>query len=76
MPGKDYRNVALNDNANAPVACQSLCAQEAQCKAWSWVKPGIQGPKAMCWLKNDIPSRVSNPNTASGLKVARSALQR
>ena len=75
MPGKDYRNVALNDNGNAPAACESLCAQEAQCKAWSWVKPGIQGPKAMCWLKNEIPPRVSNPNTASGLKVARGAVR-
>ena len=76
MPGKDYRNVELNDNANAPVACQSLCAQDAQCKAWTSVKAGVQGPKAMCWLKNDVPSRVSNPNTASGLKVARSPLPR
>lgn len=69
MPGKDYRNVALSEGANAAAACQSLCMQDAPCKAWTWVKAGIQGPKVMCWLKNEVPRGVSNPNTVSGLKA-------
>ena len=73
MPGKDYRNVVLNfsptqRNNNQPVACQNICAIEAQCKAWTWVKLGVQGTNAMCWLKNNSPPRVANANTVSGLK--------
>ncbi|PSO17378.1 PAN domain-containing protein [Bradyrhizobium sp. MOS003] len=67
MPGKDYRRVDLNAGA-APAACQSLCAQEAPCKAWTWVRYNPQTAKPACWLKNDVPLRVANPDVASGLK--------
>jgi hypothetical protein len=44
------------DYTNRPLAtaqqCQAACASEAQCKACTWVKPGIQGPSAKCWLNN------------------------
>lgn len=69
MPGKDYRRVELNMGA-APAACQSLCAQEAPCKAWTWVRYNPQTAKPLCWLKNDVPPRVTNPDVASGLKVS------
>lgn len=74
IPGSDYRNVALNPSptnkdANSPNACQNLCVIEDRCKAWTWVKPGIQGPNAMCWLKAAVPGPINNPNTDSGVKV-------
>jgi hypothetical protein len=78
LPGKDYQSVVLNRNlampnnpGDTPTACRNICAIEERCKAWTYVKPGIQGKNAMCWLKNEIPPRVANPNTASGIKVSR-----
>jgi hypothetical protein len=67
MPGSDYRNVALNDN-NA-VTCANLCKPDGKCLAWTWVKPGAQNPKAMCWLKNAVPPTRPNPNATSGIKA-------
>src|SRR5262245_65755821 len=51
--GSDYRGF---DAAN-PQLCQAACANEAACKAWTWVKPGIQGPGGKCWLKNRSEER-------------------
>ena len=45
MPGGDYSNFDL---ASAdPNLCQSACAGDQVCAAWTYVKPGVQGPKAL-----------------------------
>jgi hypothetical protein len=62
--GGDY---ASRDLATAQ-QCQAACASEAQCKAWTWVKPGIQGPGAKCWLKNQVPAVSKNDCCVSGVK--------
>ena len=36
------------------------------CKAWTWVDPGVQNAKAMCWLKNSVPAPVANLHATSG----------
>lgn len=66
--GSDYRNVALNDNF--PSTCRDLCQKDAPCKAWIWVKPGVQNLKAMCWLKNSIPAPSQDANKTSGVKIS------
>jgi hypothetical protein len=62
--GSDYRNfdVGNADLRDHPeLICQTACQKEAQCKAWAYVKPGVQGPKARCWLKTAVPpARVDN----------------
>jgi len=63
--GSDYKNL---DNITA-AQCQTACANEAPCKAWSWVKPGVQGPQAKCWLKNQVPAKSANSCCISGLKA-------
>jgi hypothetical protein len=50
--------------------CRDLCQKDAPCKAWTWVKPGVQNAKAMCWLKNAIPTPSADANTTSGVKVS------
>jgi hypothetical protein len=54
MPGKDYANF------NAPTwsSCRDTCAGESECQAYTWVKPGIQGPSGRCWLKSAVPPIV------------------
>jgi hypothetical protein len=63
--GSDYRSFPAGD-ANA---CQTACAGEGQCRAWTWVKPGVQGPQAKCWLKNAVPVASKNVCCVSGLKT-------
>ena len=65
-PGGDYRSFELE--FDAPGLCAGQCAQEAQCRAWTYVKPGVQGPKARCWLKSVVPPAVAGAAFAiSGL---------
>lgn len=64
-PGGDYRSFDL---ARANVqACKTACMRDGKCKAWTYVRPGVQGPKARCWLKNVTPRKVRNRNTTSGV---------
>lgn len=65
-PGGDYRNFVM-EKANAN-DCRKTCKADAQCKAYTYVKPGIQGPKARCWLKNVVPNPVPNECCESGVK--------
>jgi hypothetical protein len=63
-PGGDYQDLELASAAR----CQSACTGDAKCMAWSWVKPGIQGVNARCWLKNSVPNAVSDACCTSGVK--------
>ena len=68
LPGSDYRNFDL---AAADAAqCQNACKAESQCIAWTYVRPGVQGPKARCWLKNKAPQRAANNCCTSGIERA------
>jgi hypothetical protein len=63
LPGSDMRRFetdGLNDE------CWQACAAEPGCRAYTWVKPGLQGPKAVCWLKSSVPARVADSNCVSG----------
>lgn len=63
--GGDYRNFALS--SPDPAACQNACRGEGRCRAWTFVRPGIQGPQAMCWLKHNIPPPLQNTCCISGV---------
>ena len=65
-PGSNYRSF---DAANAQ-QCQSTCANEAQCRAWSWVKPAAAGAQGKCWLKNAVPAASASSCCVSGLGKA------
>jgi hypothetical protein len=66
-PGSDYKHFPLD---GGPEECQQACTSDPNCKAFTWVQPGVQGPKARCWLKSVVPSAVSNANCVSGVKTA------
>lgn len=68
--GDDYRNFELNQ-ADARL-CQSACNSESRCKAWTYVNPGIQSSRAMCWLKDRVPQAQSNSCCTSGIKTTNS----
>lgn len=73
-PGGDYRNFDVekpgtNSFGSEVDSCRSTCNGDGQCKAWTLVNAGVQGPKARCWLKNVIPAKVANGCCTSGVPV-------
>jgi hypothetical protein len=65
-PGGDYKNFDLK--RNDPNQCLSACMRAEACKAWTFVRPGHQGPTARCWLKNKVPAPKDAPCCISGVK--------
>ena len=63
LPGGNYKNFFLDGIAED---CQDACAADPKCKAFTWVKPGVQGAKAVCWLKSTASYSVKNQNCLSG----------
>ena len=63
--GQDFTGL----DAGSWQECQQACANEARCRAWTWVKPGIQGPGGKCWLKDGVPA--SSPDTCCVSQVLR-----
>jgi len=63
-PGLDYKNFEENSWRN----CESACKSEDGCAAWTWVRPGVQGPRGRCWLKGQLPNPIGDANCISGVK--------
>jgi PAN domain len=51
MPGGDYQSVEL-ERADPELCMQACLADVGKCRGFTYVKPGVQGPKAKCWLKS------------------------
>lgn len=47
--------------------CYKKCQEDMRCKAWTYVRPGVQGPFANCWLKDTVPMAIRNNDTISGI---------
>src|SRR2546422_4694019 len=65
-PGQDLRDFDLNLPSPGTFGgpedvCRETCQRDDRCKAWTFVKAGIQGPNPRCWLKKVVPApRTSN----------------
>ena len=57
LPGHDYANF----DAPSAFVCRHTCGGESDCRAYTWVKPGFQGPSGRCYLKSTVPDIVKNP---------------
>lgn len=64
FPGMDIGGSDTSDDRGR--MCRALCVASLQCHAFSWVRPGVQGPSARCWLKSGVSSSVPDPNVNSG----------
>ena len=67
--GMDYNDGRLPRDNCSPECCRDACRKDPKCKAYTWVKPGVQGPTARCWLKHGVPGKSTDHNTISGRKV-------
>lgn len=65
FPGNDFRSFP-SDDVNG---CAEVCERTRGCMAWTWVRPGVQGPRGMCWLKNGAPQVVKDRCCMSGLRI-------
>ena len=69
--GPQYRSVSLKKDS--PELCQQACAEDGECQAYTYAKPGVQGPRASCLLiKGRIASTERNDCCVSGVKRTRS----
>jgi len=69
-PGLDYKSIDLS--STNPGDCYYFCLTEGPvCKAWTYVRPGVQGPKARCWVKKGVPRPVANNCCESGVMRGR-----
>jgi len=65
-PGSDQYSFNLTrPNARD---CRNVCLIDFNCRAWTYVEPGIQGPQARCWIKYTVPAPQPNTCCVSGVK--------
>lgn len=60
----------INKDVEAFVAvqqCEDACENNPQCRAFTYVRPGVQGPHGVCYLKGGIPPATANPCCTSGV---------
>ena len=69
-PGLDYKSFWLKKDS--PELCRQACADDEKCMAYTFVKPGVQGPQARCFLKARIPSAKRSDCCVSGVKTTKS----
>ena len=65
-PGADYRSFELR--SPVPEQCRDACWNEAQCRAFTYVRPGAQAAHARCVLKNAVPPARPADCCLSGVK--------
>jgi hypothetical protein len=65
-PGNDYRSLYLPRPFH--VLCKTACANDTKCKAYTYVKPGVQQRQARCYLKDKIPPAHVSDCCVSGVK--------
>jgi PAN domain len=61
IPGKKF----VMPNA---AECAKSCNGDAQCKAYTYVYPGVLGPKGLCFLKDSVPDPIADGCCISGVK--------
>jgi hypothetical protein len=64
--GMDARRVELS--VDDPVFCQNECVGDTSCKSFTYVKPGLHGPHAVCYLMAGQPDPTPSTCCISGLR--------
>jgi hypothetical protein len=70
LPGGNFKSFWIKKETEDFVAvkqCEDACKKDPQCKAFTYVKAGLQGNDARCYLKNAVPARVNNQCCTSGV---------
>ncbi len=51
--------------------CEERCKNDGRCLSWTYVKPGIQEARAVCYLKSIAPLTRRDACCVSGTKIVR-----
>ena len=62
-PGGDFSNIRSDGFRQ----CSKDCEEDAECRAWTYVRPGVQGPSGRCWLKRVVPQKRTEGCCISGV---------
>ena len=63
--GRDLAEFGVK--AHSAADCSRMCAEEARCKAMSFMgRPESDG---ICWLKSAVPDPTINPSMVSAVKI-------
>ena len=63
--GGDYLSFSVR--SGDPGACATRCEHDTKCRAWSFSYPTAERA-ATCWLKSQVPPRVEDQGSASGVR--------
>lgn len=63
-PGGDYATFPVR--SGDPAVCSARCDRDSRCRAWSFSYPAA-GRQAECRLKSQVPHRVEDSATISGV---------
>jgi hypothetical protein len=63
--GGDYRNFEVPIERYQ--SCLEACEADGKCKAYTYVRQGVQRRKSVCWLKDSIPAKDPNRCCVSGV---------
>ncbi|MBO0753827.1 MAG: PAN domain-containing protein [Bradyrhizobiaceae bacterium] len=63
--GGDYTSFAVR--SGDPALCAARCDRDSHCRAWGFSYPA-RDRQAICWLKNQVPPRVEDTASASGIR--------
>ncbi len=64
--GSDYSSFVTSASASI---CQQSCINDIRCNAYTYVRPGVQGANAICYLKSVAPTSRPNSCCVSGAKL-------
>ncbi|MEH2334481.1 PAN domain-containing protein [Nostoc sp.] len=64
--GSDYTGFPTSASASD---CQQFCINDNRCNAYTYVRPGVQGASANCYLKSVAPASTPNSCCVSGVKL-------
>jgi hypothetical protein len=63
--GGDYTSFQVR--TGDPALCSARCDRDSRCRAWSFSYPSGDHA-AQCWLKSQVPPRVEDSASASGVR--------
>lgn len=69
--GANYREFEVV-RSGGPAVCHQECTKDGNCKAWTYVRPGVEGTQGICKLKSVVPHGFESPCCISGLNVGSS----
>jgi PAN domain len=67
-PGADYETFEQTGDYQSHVLCRDACESQPSCRSYTYVKPGFEGAKARCRLKNAVPAPVESACCISAVK--------